>query len=110
MAMWCSFSAGTATAETKTWVGGSGSWETAASWSPSGVPTSSDDAVIGGSPSISTADAAVGSLNLTGTLTIGGRTLTVGSQAASTIAGPVSVGNSATLRLNGNTTWSAGNI
>ena len=37
-------------AETKTWVGGDSSkptdWDTAANWSPSGVPTSSDEVVI----------------------------------------------------------------
>ena len=37
-------------AETKTWVGGDSDkptdWDTAANWSPSGVPTSSDEVVI----------------------------------------------------------------
>ena len=32
---------------TKTWVGGAGSWDNAADWSPGGVPTFSDNAVIG---------------------------------------------------------------
>lgn len=32
---------------TKTWVGGSGTWDNAADWSPQGVPGSADDVVLG---------------------------------------------------------------
>ena len=38
--------AGSAAAETKTWVGGGGRWDTPANWSPAGVPSATDDAVI----------------------------------------------------------------
>ena len=98
-----------AAAETKTWVGGiGGSWHTAANWSPAGVPTAADDAVIAsGAPLISTADAAVGSVAVSSGLTVNGRTLTVGATAPSTIAATVNL-TSGNLRLNGTTTWSAG--
>lgn len=39
--------AGAAQAGTKTWVGGTDSWNTASNWSPVGVPGSADDVVIG---------------------------------------------------------------
>src|SRR4051812_18718120 len=103
-------SAGNAAADTKTWVGGGGNWHTPANWSPVGVPSATDDVVIAaGTPSISTGDAAVGSIDLTSGLSVDGRTLTVGATATSAIAATVSL-TSATLRLNGTTTWSAGNI
>ena len=104
-------SAANAAAETKTWVGGIGNnWHTAANWSPVGVPTAADDAVIAtGVPLISTADAAVGSVAVSSGLTVNGRTLTVGATAPSTIAATVNL-TSGNLRLNGTTTWSAGNV
>src|SRR3954454_21784036 len=46
-------SVGNAAADTKTWVGGSGSWHTPENWSPVGVPSPTDDAVIAaGTPSV----------------------------------------------------------
>src|SRR3954451_17476228 len=38
--------AGAAAATTKTWVGGSSSYNTAGNWSPSGVPGTSDDVIL----------------------------------------------------------------
>jgi hypothetical protein len=38
--------AGSASAATKTWVGGSSSYNTAGNWSPSGVPGTSDDVIL----------------------------------------------------------------
>src|SRR4051812_49339424 len=94
-------SVGSAAAEAKTWVGGGGSWHTRENWSPIGVPSPTDDAIIAaGNPSLSTADAAVGSINLTANLSVSGWTLTVGATASSTIAGTVSLA-SGNLRLNG---------
>ncbi len=100
-----------AAAETKTWVGViDNSWHNGANWSPAGVPTAADDAVIAtGIPLISTADAAVGSVAVSSGLTVNGRTLTVGATAPSTIAAAVDL-TSGNLRLNGTTTWSAGTI
>src|SRR6185312_17036118 len=49
--------AGAASAVTRTWTGGNASWHVAGNWSPAGVPTASDRAVIGsGTPEITSAD------------------------------------------------------
>ena len=102
-----------AAAATKTWVGGSAAWSDGASWSPAGVPAATDDVVIdSGTPEVSAADAAAGSIALadTASLTIStGRTLTIGTTKTSTIAGGVFLPHG-TLRLNGTTTWSAGDV
>ncbi len=59
-------SVGTTRAETKTWNAGTADWNTAGNWSPAGVPTNADDAVInnGGTAQISTNDAAANTLTV----------------------------------------------
>ena len=85
--------AGSAAAETKTWVGGGGSWHTAANWSPAGVPLATDDALIdAGVPEVSAADATVGSIDVRSGIGVSGdRTLTVAGTAPSTIAATAAV-------------------
>lgn len=52
---------------TKTWLGGAGTWDNAANWSPQGVPGVSDDAVIGASADVSVSGLVqVGSISLAG--------------------------------------------
>ncbi|MCI4442999.1 MAG: hypothetical protein JHC39_05770, partial [Lentimicrobium sp.] len=58
-------------AVTKTFNVTSGDWNTAANWSPSGVPTAADDVVITSGKSVNiSADAYALSISLTGNLTI----------------------------------------
>ena len=65
--------AGSAAAETKTWTGGGGTWHTPENWSPAGVPSATDDAIIiAGSPAVSAANATVGSIDLTSGLAVSG--------------------------------------
>ena len=103
--------AGSAAAETKTWVGGGGTWDTPANWSPAGVPSATDDAVIAsGTPNVSAADATVGSIDVSSGLQVSGdRRLTVSGPAPSTIATNVVLSHG-TLRLDGVTTWSSGSV
>jgi probable HAF family extracellular repeat protein len=56
----------------KTYVGpNGGNWSTAGNWNPSGVPTASDQVVIGGGRSVNlSANAIVGALSLTGGATL----------------------------------------
>ena len=49
---------------TKTWVGADGNWNTAASWSPSGVPVASDDVYfVSGSNNVTTGPSSAVNLN-----------------------------------------------
>ena len=87
-------SAGSAGAETKTWGGGIGSsWHTGSNWSPAGVPGEADDVVIAsGRPLISAGDAVAGSIDVNSGLDVsGGRRLTVGDTAPSTIAADINL-------------------
>ena len=59
---------------------GSGSWGTAATWSPSGIPATTDDVVIAAGHTVSlAANVTVSSLTVDGTLSRGIRSLTTGS-------------------------------
>src|SRR5438093_13467119 len=64
----------------KTWLGTTTDWGTASNWSPSGVPTSADDATIPGSPS-------GGNFPILGSGTFAARTLTMNSGATVTQTG-----------------------
>ena len=50
-------------AVTKTWNGSNGSWNTAASWSPAGVPATTDDVVVNAGTVTLTASTTVASLS-----------------------------------------------
>jgi len=69
----------------KTYTGASGSWNVAANWTPSGVPTTSDDVIIPSGKSVSVAANAVAkSISLSGSLSLNnGVTLTVGTSSLS---------------------------
>ena len=52
---------------TKTWVGGTGTWDNGADWSPGGAPSLYDDVVIGAGADVAvTGQAQVGSVSLAG--------------------------------------------
>ncbi|WP_369765997.1 T9SS sorting signal type C domain-containing protein [Flavobacterium sp. WC2429] len=70
---------------TKTYTATSGTWNNAANWSPSGVPTSSDDVVIPAGKTVTiSANTSVKSVSVSGALTINnGIVFTVGSDALS---------------------------
>lgn len=58
---------------TKTWVGGAGTWDNAADWSPQGVPGASDDAVIGAGADVVVSvsgQVQVGSISLAGSTAV----------------------------------------
>ncbi|MFV7233950.1 T9SS sorting signal type C domain-containing protein [Flavobacterium sp. ZB4R12] len=67
---------------TKTYLG-SGNWNTAANWSPAGIPTSSDDVIISSGKTVAiTENAEAKSISLSGSLTINdAKLLTVGSNS-----------------------------
>lgn len=69
----------------KTYTGASGSWNVAANWTPSGVPTTSDDVIIPSGKSVSVAANAVAeNISLSGSLSLSnGVTLTVGTSSKS---------------------------
>lgn len=77
---------------TKTWIGGSGSWNSAANWSPSGVPGSNDAIIIAsGSPSFTST-----------TLTINSSgSITLSNNATLTVTGNISINGDGTLVING---------
>lgn len=79
----------------KTWVGGlSGSWNTASNWSPSGVPTSSDNVVIsGGVSGVSITFSANGAAN---TLSITNQ-VTFTSNFTLTVSGLTYIGSPSTV-------------
>jgi len=74
----------------KTWNGSTGTWATAASWSPAGVPATTDDVFINGG-SVTVAAQTCRNLTIGGTCTIAGTSLTV--------TGPLTI-NSGTFNLN----------
>ncbi|MDX1744408.1 MAG: putative Ig domain-containing protein [Halobacteriales archaeon] len=84
------------------WVGGTGLWSEPANWSRNRLPTQTDSAVIdqAGMPDV-TVDAAIGSSNRFGALTVGspegGQTLIV--QYGLSVDGAVYVGPEASLRV-----------
>ena len=89
----------------KTYVG-SGTWETAASWSPTGVPASSDVACINyGSAVTLASNPTIAALLLGGTLTINSGTLTIASATTASVAS-----GGAVLNLNGGTLSLAGSL
>lgn len=67
----------------KTYIGTSGNWSTAANWSPSGVPTSSDDVIIPSGKSVLVpGNAFAKSISLSGILSLNNNvTLTVGTSS-----------------------------
>ena len=71
-----------------------GDWDTAANWTPEGVPTASDEVVITNGWVSLAQSAAIASLNLSGgTLTVGGATASAASQT------PLDPGFAGTLSL-----------
>jgi len=74
----------------KTWNGSTGTWATAASWSPTGVPATTDDVFINGG-TVTVAAQTCRNLTIGGTCTIAGTGLTV--------TGPLTI-NSGTFNLN----------
>ena len=88
-------------------------WNTAANWSQNSVPDATDDVEIPASTAAvlsSGADGVANSIDLDGQLFVtGGRTLTVGTGNSSFAGLALTVDGGGTLRLNGTTTWSAGN-
>lgn len=96
---------GVAHATTRTFVGPGSDWFTASNWSPSGVPSSSDDVIIdSGSVSVSGAAASARSLafdtgiSQSGSLTVAsGASLTTSSSGTSAIGGFLVVDGTLTL-------------
>src|SRR5207253_6248918 len=76
---------------TRTWQGGSTSWNTLGNWSPSGVPVAGDDVIIGSTgasaPFLDVNTAALNSLTISAsrTLAVGTFTLNVTGTAAAAI-------------------------
>lgn len=89
-------------AATVTWVGTSGTWETASKWSSGSVPTSTDDVIINSSTSV-TVTLSSGQLASFNTLTIGG-----GSSTSTLIlVGNIGTGGSINIDSNGRLTQSS---
>src|SRR5262249_53387970 len=92
---------------TITWVGpDGGDWDSTANWSPQQVPTASDNAVIAPTSSetiihnTSTRDAVFNlSTNANTTLKLITGSLSLGAGSSSTLGGPVTVGQGATLNV-----------
>jgi hypothetical protein len=84
---------------TKTWIGPtSGSWSTAANWSPGGVPAASDLVTIAGKVVTLSASAAIANLTLTG-----GATLTLAANGNRVLrTSSLSVSPTSKLNLNDN--------
>src|SRR5205823_3815765 len=73
---------------TKTWIGPSnGAFAAGANWSPAGAPSSSDVVCASAGTSIvSTSDATIGALYLSGSLALSGGTLTISGSTDSSVA------------------------
>ena len=102
-----------ATTGTRTWAGGDGSWNTAANWTPAGVPTHNDTAVVDGAAAISLDGAgSVGTLrtpaaavSVTGADALQvGAGLSVAAGGALTLATPVRSADGASVRKDGSGT------
>ncbi len=86
--------------QSKNWVGGTGDWNVASNWNPTGVPTSTDDVTVySGDVTISTVASAK-------SLVIGNAIFTIASAGALTIDGAAYYG----LRNNGGTVVNNGVI
>ena len=93
---------------TKTWNGSTGTWATAASWSPSGVPAAADDVIINAG-SVTVAAQTCGSLTIGGSCIIAGTGLTV-TNALNLNSGTLTYSGTAALALNGAVTSAGGTI
>jgi len=87
---------------TYSWVGGSGNWSVATNWSPNGVPTATDNAVIAGTGTYTVTldgDSTINDLTIGGTsgiqtLSLSSSTLTVNGSATINDSGHVSLSSS----------------
>ena len=92
----------------KTWNGSASTWATAANWSPSGVPASTDDVFINGG-TVSVAGQTCGSLTIGGSCTISGTALTI-TNAFTVNSGTITWGHTGALIFNGNISNPGGTI
>jgi hypothetical protein len=83
-------------AQTKTWVGGNGSWNVSVNWSPAGIPLRCDNVLIGGAAAIVTVPANYRAVARSITVQ-SGRTLTVAANGQLEIAHGLNVVNSGTI-------------
>jgi hypothetical protein len=94
---------------TKTWNGSTGTWATAGSWSPTGIPLSTDDVVINAG-SVTIAGQTCNNLTIGGTCTITGTGLTVNGTFSKITTGTATFTHTAAITFNGSISNTGGTI
>jgi hypothetical protein len=79
---------------------GNGTWSTANTWSPSGVPAAGDDVVIRSGDNVTVSASTTVASIIFGNNTTGTGTVTVNSGVTLTVSGDISVGNSLLTAIN----------